>query len=289
MIVLLGAVVGSAAGLGLLLVGAGAAGVGSAGDEAPVADRSLRPSLVPGRRLRRSVGLVAVFLTGWFLTGWPALGATWVGAAAVARKSARVAGTRIHGEALADALAGWAEMLADVMVSHSGLGQAIAETASHTAPVLRSEVEGLVADAEEGAMTDALDRFARRLDHPTADLLVAALRIAGDGGGRNLPAVLQKIAAQARARAEMLSRIEAGRARLYAEDKAMVAITGAMVALALVFGRAYLTPYDSLFGQLVLAVVGLLFSTAGLTLVELGRPAPLPNPLGPRRPVRARS
>ncbi len=222
------------------------------------------------------LGIAAAFL-GWALTGWPAMSLSFAGAVGVSYYAMEVRRWRNQADDLAVSLASWAEMLSDVMRSHSALGQAIQETASSTSETLRPHVSKLAARAQATSMQEALIQFAVDVDHGTADVIVTALQIADDGQGRNIPAVLEKIADQTRIRTEMLLRIESSRSKIYSEARTMVALTLAMVAASMVFGRPYLIPYNPISGQIVLLLVGALFTSAGIALVRMGRPVEMPR------------
>lgn len=214
---------------------------------------------------------------GWLLTGWPAMGLSFASAVGVIYYAMQVRRWRIQTDELAVGLASWAEMLSDIMRSHSALGQAIQETASSTSEVLRPHVSKLAARAQATSLQDALAQFAADVDHGTADVIVTALQIADEGQGRNVPAVLEKIAEQTRARTEMLLRVESSRSKIYSEAQTMVALTLALVAASIAFGRPYLEPYSPVSGQVVLVIVGALFTGAGLALVRMGRPVEMPR------------
>lgn len=274
-------IVASAAGLGLgaLLVVAGLLGRSVSPDAA--GDRSCRSWPAPAARSYRRSALLAIGASGgaWAISGWPALGAIAAGAVIVAGRADAVSRDRRHRHAMAEAVAGWAEMLADVMRSHSALGQAVSDTVASTPDVLRPSVVRLSTAASSGSFERGLADFAASVDDRNADVLVAALGMAHRGRSGNLPEVLDKVAAQTRSRTEMLLRIEAGRARLHSEARAMASITAVLACGIMVLGRPYLDPYDRPIGQAVLAVVGGLFVAGGASLVDLGRPIDRPRTL----------
>jgi Flp pilus assembly protein TadB len=179
-----------------------------------------------------------------------------------------------------EALASWAEMLRDTIAAHAGLNQAVAATSRVAPPPIRVAVQSLAARAERFALSPALRRFAADVDDPVADLIVAALVIADENQARNLADLLTEIARSARDQTAMRVRVETGRARTYASSQALVGITLALVVTLLLFSPAFLEPYDTFGGQLVLGVVGGLFVGALWTLVQLGRPVAVPRLLG---------
>ncbi len=227
------------------------------------------------RRLRtRTLIGAAAAAVGWLATGWPAVGAMVAATAVIvpdllqARRDRRVA------LELTEGLAGWAEMLRDTIVSHAGLREAIAVTADVAPAPVRDAVGRLAARAERESLSVGLRRFADEVADPVADLIVAALTVAADGQARNLPALLSEIARSARAEAQMRMRVETGRARTYSSSRALVMITFGLSMSLLIFAPAFMAPFGSLWGQLVLLIIAGLFGGALWGLIALSRPAP---------------
>ncbi len=262
---MVGAAVGVLAALGIgLIVG------GVRGTDEPSAARSK----VEWRSLGVVSGgaLLAAFVA-WLVTGWPAVGAL---AAAMTMIVPKLIGTSKRREvvtARSEALASWAEMLRDTVSAHAGLRESISITARVAPRPIRVEVQRLAARAERGQLTIALRQFAAEMDDPVADLIVAALVIAADRQANRLSELLGQIAGSAREQAAMRIRVETGRARTYASSRALVIITFGFAATLMVFSPSYMEPYDSMVGQMVLAVIGCLFAAALWGLVELGKPA----------------
>jgi hypothetical protein len=67
----------------------------------------------------------------------------------------------------------------------------------------------------------------------------------------------------------MRVRVETSRAQTYTDAKVVTGIVLAMFGFMLVLNRSYLAAFDTLAGQLVLAVIGCLWALALWTLVEL--------------------
>ena len=75
----------------------------------------------------------------------------------------------------------------------------------------------------------------------------------------------------------MQLRVEASRARLYAQTLVVCSITGTVVAALVLLNRSYLEPYDSATGQTMLVLIGGLFAAALWGVVELSKPAAAPR------------
>ncbi|WP_335988495.1 type II secretion system F family protein [Glycomyces sp. MUSA5-2] len=225
----------------------------------------------------RIAATAAVAALVWALTGWPAATAgaaalTWFfpvifgGEAAFQREQARV-----------DAVASWAESLRDVIGAAAGLGQAIQRTAAHPPPAIADEVRHLAAELRAGRdMTSALRAFAIDLDDETADLVALALIGTETSSGAVAP-VLDDLAQTARAEAVMRQRVHTGRARTRTATRVICGTTILMLAFLFVVSGDYLAPYDTLTGQLVLAMALGLFGLGLWGMHRLATPARLPR------------
>ncbi len=263
----LAAICGVGVGLGLMLVWAGWRGV-----EIPRPARSRWWPQVERVNLRiglaAGAGVVVGAATGWpvgavlaALAGWGAPGLS--------------GGTRARQAAVGriEAIAGWAEMLRDTMAASAGLEQAICATAPLAPLPIRAEVAALAARLERERLAPALRVFAEEVADPTCDLVVAALVLAAEHQAQRLGELLGTLAAAARDQATMRLRVEAGRARSRTSVKVIVGATAALVFGLAVLNRGYLAPYSSATGQLVLVLVGAMFTAAFAWLQRMTRPA----------------
>ena len=222
---------------------------------------------------------LVVFVAVWAATGWPAAGAALGGVAVMGPLFVDAHRQRREAMERTEALASWAEMLRDTIAAHAGLHQAIATTAAVAPPPIRSEVRLLAARSGRMPLTRALRMFAADVADPVADLIVAALTIADRHQAQSLPQLLGGVARTTREQAGMRMRVETGRARTYASARAMVVITLIMVVVLMLFSPAFMDPYDSMTGQLVLLIAGGLFAGAVWALIQMSRPVPVPRVL----------
>ena len=270
---LYGAALAMTGAVGVWLIVAGVVG----GPERP--RRAVSLSIDARRHAASAASGLVVFVAGWALTGWPAAGASLAGVAVMgplfveAHRQRRVAMERT------EALASWAEMLRDTIASHAGLHQAIATTAPVAPAALRSDVRRLAARSSQMPLGRALALFAAEVADPVADLIVAAITIADRHQAQSLPELLGGVAASTRQYAAMRLRVETGRARTYASARAMVVVTLLMVVVLMVFSPAFMKPYDSWPGQIVLLVAGGLFVGAVWALIQMSRPVLVPRVL----------
>ncbi|WP_030669933.1 type II secretion system F family protein [Streptomyces sp. NRRL B-1347] len=214
-----------------------------------------------------AAGLLTGAFTGWVAGGLLAAMATWslprmLAVGAVDKEEL----ARIEG------VAGWTEMVRDTLAAAAGLEQAITATADAAPKAVRPQILELSARLERGErLAPALSRLAGDLDDPTADLVLAALTLASQHQARQLASLLGELAATARAQVAMRQRIDAARARMRTTLRVVVTTTLSFAGGLVVFNPTFLTPYDAAAGQLVLLLIGALFTVAFSWLRRLAR------------------
>ena len=264
----LAAFAGAAVVAGLLLFVAGLRPV-----EAPTEPRRV-PGWVRGLP-RRSLLAVAAAVVAGLVTRWPAV-ALLAGALGWAGPSLLRGGTGSGGTAIAriEAVAAWTEMLQGLLAAAAGLEQAIIASVRVAPEPIREEV-GELADRLRGnqSLRVALGWFADALDEPTADVVVAALRVAADPTQKvgQLRAQLAELATATRETATMRLRVETGRARIRSAARIITVIASGFTLGLLLFNRAYLAPFARPAGQLVLLGVGACYAGAYWLLARMAR------------------
>ncbi|QLH26981.1 type II secretion system F family protein [Streptomyces sp. Rer75] len=217
-----------------------------------------------------AAGAAAVLVgavTGWAAGALLAAMATWsVPYILEATKADQQQTAQIEG------IAGWTEMLRDTLAAAAGLEQTIMATA-HTAPkAIRPHVLGLSARLAGGErLAEGLRRLQADLDDPTADLVIAALTLASQHQARQLAPLLGELAATARAQVQMRQRVEASRARMHTTVRVVVATTLFFAGGLVLLNPEFLSPYDSATGQLVLLLVGAIFTVGFVWLRRMAR------------------
>ncbi|MGK4593954.1 type II secretion system F family protein [Amycolatopsis sp. w19] len=230
---------------------------------------------VPRRRL-----VVAVAAGGvvWWGTGWPVAIILTVAAALTVPILARGHDAR-RVIARLDALASWVRRLADVLASGAGgLEQAIT-TSARTAPeALASEIETLAVRLRTRGLEAALRAFAEDVGDEAADEVVLALILRARAGGRGLVDILDSKATALEREVVARRDIEADRAKPRTDVRAILGITALLLTGLVVFAHEFLTPFNDLLGQLVMAGIGGLLGAAGWwmhLLTRTRRPARL--------------
>lgn len=274
---LLVAWLGGAFGLGLYLLVAGVRGRRVLPARARRAHRNVSPRFNP----RRLAVAGAVGLVTWVATGVPAAG---VIAAILVLGIPRLFVERERKAWIikTEAIATWTEMLRDAMAAADGVESAISATVAIAPRPIRSEIAVLAARSRSVTLPRALSEFGQALDHPSGDLVVAALTSAAEGQGSDFVAVLSRLAAITRDEVRMRLRVEAGRARIRTSSRLLLGLIVAAFVVLAVFNRGYLEPYGTPVGQVVLMVIAGMF-TLGAVLMERMSRLQLPERFTPRQ------
>jgi len=210
-----------------------------------------------------------VLVITWLVTGWTLAAVTIGVVSAMASTALSRYGKRRDDRTLVDAIAVWTEQLRDMLAGSNGLEQTITTTATHAPAALREPLERLVVSMSYSPLPQALARFARDVNHPTADFVVAALSTAATRQVRELGALLGHLATCARDEARMHTRIWVGRSRTRSAVKIIASVVIVFVGGLVVLSPEYLAPYRTAEGQLVLSVIVLVFFGALLLMQRL--------------------
>lgn len=264
----LSAALGATVGLGVLLVVQGLRG------------RRVLPALRSGSGaehpsggvLLRGAGALVAGVVVWWATSWPVAG---LGAAATAAALPSLVGSRRQRDesvARTEAIAVWVEMVRDTMAGAKGLEEALTAAARVAPRAIQSETRRFARRLERQPLPEALAGLGAELDHPSADLVIAALthaahmeRATGDLGG-----LLSRLAESIRDDVRMRVRVETGRARIRTSAKIVVGWTLATAVVLYLFDRPLLAGYGTLGGQLWLGVVFAVWAMAGWMIRRLG-------------------
>jgi len=262
MTVLAAAGVGALAGLGIWLAICSLRGV----RVIPHA-RDLVPGTIPAERAAVWVtgALVGGLVVG-LVTGWPVAGLmTTVG---VVLGPAVLGGSRRRRDdiAVAEAVATWTDMIRDTMAGASGLEEALVQTTRVGPAAISAPLRAFATRLRHQSLDDALASLAHDLDHPSADLLVAALASAGRLEARDLGGLLGRLSEAIRGDVRMRVRIDIGRARIRTSAEIAVGTTAATLMFLYLFAGHLLAPYDTTAGQLWLLVVACVLIGSGALL-----------------------
>ncbi len=256
--------------LGLLIIAAGAAGrlpnlaemsAVSGGQEVNYPAASLALGLV---------GFVAMFLfTGWIVAAvYGAVGGLLLPTLVTAKRRRREEIARI------EAIASWIESVRDTMAASAGMQQALQVSARVAPAPIRDEVRAMASRLQHQSTNEVLRRFAGDLKHPLSDMVVASLILASTRHAGSLRTVLASTAKSARETAAMWREVEASRARIFSQARMAGWITAMMMAFMVATRRDLLSIYDTVAGQIVLAVILGVFVAANYAMYRIAKPPP---------------
>ena len=210
------------------------------------------------------VGILVLVATRWVVAGvgiallvysWRSLG----GAASERKTMARL-----------ESLATWTESLRDTIAGAVGLEQAIPSSIRVADVSLREPLTKLVDRLHTRVpMHVALRRFADDLDDPSADMIIAALIINSRLRGPGLRALLGALAVSVREELDMRRKVNAGRRSTRRSVQIVVAVSVGMAVGLAVLDHAFLSPYDGVYGQFVLVIIGAIYAAGILWLRRL--------------------
>ena len=265
---LLTAICGGGAGCGLSLIVIGARGGRIFGARGAGVRRSPVPSEQLVARVTCALGAATAVA---LLTKWPVAAAA-AGIVGYGLPNIRSAAGRHQREiARVEAIASWTEQLRDTLSAANGLEHAITAGALLAPGPLAVPVGRLAARLQYEPLADALREFATEVDHPLADFVIAALVMAAEREARDLGPLLGHLADCARDDARMRSRVWVGRARTRTAVRIIGGVVVASVGALYVIDGAYLAPYGTMSGQIVLFAVFTMFAVALATMDRIGQ------------------
>ena len=233
----------------------------------------IRAGLSESGRKKVLLGLV-VGLAMLAVTRWP-VAALAVGLGVVfvpsltSTKAVRQRTARLEG------LEQWTRRVSDMLTASRGLEDALEVSARSAPAAIAPQVTALARRLSARVGTqEALRVFADEIDDPAGDRIVAALLIATSQRGGGVQGVLAALA-------ELLARdvasrreIEASRAEHRTTLRWIIAFIAGFTLFA-IFNRSYSAPYGTLAGEVVLALVAILYGAGLAWLNKLGQiPAP---------------
>jgi Flp pilus assembly protein TadB len=263
---LLAALAGGAIAAGLVLLVTGLIG----GRRPPGVPPPRRPSAGTLSASRRRVLLaVLACLVVLAVTRWPVAG---LAAALAVVFLPRVLSTSTQRQRTAklEGLEQWTRRLGDMLTASRGLEEAL-EASARSAPAAIAEPVATLAsrlNARTGPEA-ALRAFAAEIDDPAGDRIAAALIIATGHRGGGVRDVLNALAVMISRDVAARREIEAERAQHRTTLRWIAIFVGAFTIFA-VLNRAYSSPYGTVPGEVVLALVTGLYAAGLGWLYRLG-------------------
>jgi len=212
------------------------------------------------------VGILTLLITRWVVAG--------IGMALLAYSWRSLSGAASERRAMArlEGLATWTESLRDTIAGAVGLEQAIPASIRVADGSIREPLTRLVDRLHTRVpMHMALRRFAEDLDDPSADMIIAALIINSRLRGPGLRGLLGALADSVREELDMRRKVNSSRRSTRRSVQIVIAVSVLMAVGLAVLDHSFLQPYDSPFGQLVLAVIVGIYALGIFWLRKLAR------------------
>jgi len=229
-------------------------------------DRLRRDAFSPRGAIAVVAGILVLVATRWVVAGLGVglLAYSWRSLSGA--RSERQSITRLEG------LATWTESLRDTIAGAVGLEQAIPSSTRIAAPAIREPLLRLVDRLHTRMpMADALRLFASDLDDPSADLIIAALIINSRLRGPGLRDLLGALSRSVREELDMRRKVSAERRSTRRSVQIVILVSVGMAILLALVDHSFLAPYNSSFGQLVLALIAGLYGLGIWWLRRLAR------------------
>jgi Flp pilus assembly protein TadB len=233
----------------------------------------------PGWRPRPGAARTAALALGagllvFALSGWPVAGIATAAAVAFLPGITSTKATRRR-IAVLEGLEQWTRRLCDVLTASRGLEDALEASARSAPAAIEPAVTRLARRLGARTGTEAaLRAFAAEIDDPAGDRIAAALIIATSRRGGAVRDVLNSLAVMLARDVAARREIEAERAQHRTTVKWLAAFVAAFTAFA-VLNKSYSAPYGTPAGELVLALVAVLYAGGLLWLHRLASvPAP---------------
>ncbi len=214
----------------------------------------------PGKRI---VIALTVAVPVAVVTRWPVMAAAVV--VLVWAWPSMFGAARASGEQMArlEAVATWTESMRDTIAGSIALEEAIRNTADAAPQIIQEPLQRLVGSlVVHVPLAQGLAQLAEDFDDESIDLVAAALILNSRLRGPGLVATLSALATSTREELDMRRRVEEERKSLRRDARTIMATTIAFAAGLALFSRAYLAPYSTVVGQVVLTGVLAIFLIA---------------------------
>jgi Flp pilus assembly protein TadB len=121
-------------------------------------------------------------------------------------------------------------------------------------------------------MPEGLRTFAAEVDDASCDMVACALLLAATSRAQKLADLLGALSESIRDEVAMRLRVEASRSSARSSVRTVIVFSLLFVALLMVVARAYLSPFGTPVGQLMLLAVGSCYAAGIALMVRLVRP-----------------
>lgn len=223
---------------------------------------------------RATVLLIAAGVAGLLVasvSGWPVAG---LGTAVVVLYAPTLLGVKAERQLEIDrakAIASWTEMTRDTVAAGRGLEEALMSASAVSATVIQPEMRNFRRRAQHRDIEIALEGVADDLAHPAADFVIAALLNAARHNARDMAALLARLSDAIRDEVDMRVEVNARRAGIRTEAKSVIVVVLVTVVGTTLYANEFVAAYNTVTGQVVMALILLLFAGGTFALLRLSR------------------
>ncbi len=223
---------------------------------------------------RATVLLIAAAIAGLLvasISGWPVAG---LGTAVVVLYAPTLLGVKAERQSEIDqakAIASWTEMTRDTVAAGRGLEEALMLASAVSATVIQPEMRSFLRRAQHRDIETALEGLADDLAHPAADFVIAALLNAARNNARDMAALLARLSVAIREDVDMRVEVNARRAGIRTEAKSVIVVVLVTVVGTTLYANEFVAAYNTVTGQIVMALILVLFAGGTFALLRLAR------------------
>jgi len=222
-----------------------------------------------GQLLAIPAGILVMLLTGWVAAGLGAAALVLV-APSLLRPSAA---SQRHIDRL-EALASWTRRMADLLASGAAqtLQDAIGRAAATSPAPIEVETKALATRMGPRGMEPALRQFAEEIADPVGDHVAMALIVRDRHGATGLADVLTALATDVDEQVRMRRTILSEQKKAVSNIRMILGLTVIVWVGLSLFARSYMAPYNTIGGQIALALIVAGFGATIWWLQKLSRP-----------------
>jgi len=222
-----------------------------------------------GQLLAIPAGVAVMLLTGWVAAGLGAAALVLV-APSLLRPSAA---SQRHIDRL-EALASWTRRMADLLASGAAqtLQDAIGRAAATSPAPIEVETKALATRMGPRGMEPALRQFAEEIADPVGDHVAMALIVRDRHGAAGLADVLTALATDVDEQVRMRRTILSEQKKAVSNIRMILGLTVIVWVGLSLFARSYMAPYNTIGGQIALALIVAGFGATIWWLQKLSRP-----------------
>ncbi len=222
-----------------------------------------------GQLLAIPAGAAVMLATGWVAAGLGAAALVLV-APSLLRPSAA---SQRHIDRL-EALASWTRRMADLLASGAAqtLQDAIERAAATSPAPIEVETKALATRMGPWGVEPALRQFAKEIADPVGDHVAMALIVRDRHGATGLADVLTALATDVDEQVRMRRTILSEQKKAVSNIRMILGLTVIVWVGLSVFARSYMAPYNTIGGQIALALIVAGFCATIWWLQKLSRP-----------------